>query len=63
MFKNTVKGQAVAAAPLAAIIAWAWNGSFPDMQMTVEVAGAMGGVVGPAVAWLVSWLPAPKDGA
>lgn len=56
-----VQGQMAAAAPLTALIAWAWNGSFPDMQMSVEVAGAMGGIVGPIVAWAVSWIPKPGE--
>lgn len=55
-----VVGQAGAAAPIASVIAWAWNISFPQAQMPAEVAGAIGGVVGPIVAYGVSWLPSPN---
>ena len=55
-----VIGQSAAAAPLAAVLAWAWNMSVPESPMPAEVAGAMGGLVGPMVAYLVSWLPHPN---
>ena len=55
-----VVGQSAAAAPLAAVLAWAWNISFPEAQMPAEVAGAVGGIIGPVVAYMVSWLPHPN---
>ena len=56
-----VVGQSAAGAPLAAVIAWAWNIHNPDMAMPAEVAGAVGGMIGPIVAYLVSWLPSPNS--
>ena len=55
-----VVGQSAAGAPFAAVLAWAWNMSFPDMQMPAEVAAPLGGLVGPIIAYLVSWLPSPN---
>ncbi|HEB79664.1 MAG TPA: hypothetical protein ENI79_04230 [Rhodospirillales bacterium] len=54
-----VIGQAAAASPISAFLAWVWNSYNPEHQMPAEVAGALGGLVGPAVAYLVSWLPHP----
>jgi len=56
-----VVGQASAAAPLAAVIAWAWNIKFPEAAMPAEVAGAIGGIIGPVVSYGVSWLPSPTS--
>ncbi len=55
-----VVGQSATAASLGAVVAWFWNGMLPDFQMTPEVAGALGGIIGPVVAYLVSWLPQPQ---
>lgn len=59
MMPKKVQGQIAAAAPLAGLIAWGWNLNFPEAQMTVEIAGMLGGIVGPVVAWFVSWVPHP----
>lgn len=58
---NKVKGQAMAAAPLAVVVVWAWNAYFPETQMPAEVGGALGAVIGPLAAWIVSWAPTPGD--
>ena len=55
-----ITGSTATAASLAALVAWLWNGYVDDPKMTVEVAGAMGGFIGPIVAYLVSWLPRPQ---
>ncbi len=57
-----VAGQTAGGAAVAAMIAWLWNGFVGEPAMTAEVAGAMGGLVGPVVAYLVSWLPDPDRG-
>ena len=59
-----VKGSAsVSGAVGAAVIAWLWNGFVGTPEMGPEVAAAMGALVGPIVAYLVSWLPHPhKEG-
>lgn len=60
--KPKVVGSTMAGGGVAAVIAWAWNGAFPEYPMTVEVAAVVGTtIVGPAVAWAVSWLPKPHD--
>ncbi len=66
--KKAITGSTIAA-PLAAVIAWAWNGWVPDPQMSVEVAASVGAliggllntVIGPVIDYLVSWLPRRKD--
>lgn len=55
--KKRVVGQVAIGAPVAAVAAWLWNGSFPEFQMPAEVAAAVGGLLGPAISWAVSWLP------
>lgn len=58
-----VVGQSAGGASLAAIIAFLWNGYIREPAMTAEVAGALGGLVGPLVAYLASWAPHPENGA
>lgn len=55
--KKKVLGQSAIGAPVAAVAAWLWNGSFPEFQMPAEVAAAVGGLLGPIISWAVSWLP------
>ena len=54
-----VTGQTAAGAGVASVVAWAWNISFPESAMPAEVAAALGGVIGPAIKYVVGWLPAP----
>ena len=57
---SRVKGSAnVSGAVGASVIAWAWNGFVGEPKIGPEVAAAMGALVGPVVAYLVSWLPHP----
>lgn len=56
-----VAGHAGTSAPVAALIAWLWNAYNPEHQMPAEVAGAIGGLVGPVVAYIVSWVPKPGE--
>ena len=57
-----VIGQSSGGAAVGTLVAWSWNGLFPDYQMTAEVAGSLGGLLGPPIAYMVSWLPQPKNG-
>ena len=56
-----VKGQIAAGAAFAVVIAWGWNEAFPEALMPGEVGAALGAIVGPVVAYLVSWLPMPGE--
>lgn len=57
-----IKGSAtVSGAVGAAVIAWAWNGFVGEPKMGPEVAASMGALVGPVVAYAVSWLPHPHE--
>ena len=55
-----IVGNAGLAAPAGALIAWLWNGFIGTPEMTAEVAATIGGLIGPVIAYLVSWLPAPE---
>jgi uncharacterized membrane protein YccC len=52
-----VTGNAMAGGGVGAVLAWGWNGLFPDYQMPAEVAAALAPLVGAVVAWAVSWVP------
>lgn len=54
-----IVATSVAASPIGAVAAWAWNGVSPDYPMTPEVAAAMSPLLGAALAYLASWLPKP----
>jgi hypothetical protein len=54
-----VIGQASGSSVAAGFIVWYWNGTHPEMPITAELAGGMGALVGPVLAYLVSWLPTP----
>ena len=43
----------------AGLVAWLWNGFVVAPQMPAEVAAILAGLLGPVVAYLVSWLPRP----
>ncbi len=60
MEKKRIVGQTAAGAPVGALVAWAWNGTFPEMQMGVEIAAALGGILGPMIKYVVSFLPHPN---
>lgn len=55
-----ITGQTAAGAAVAAVATWAWNVTHPEMMMPGEVAAALGGVIGPALKYVVSWLPHPN---
>lgn len=55
-----ITGSSIAAAPLGAVVAWAWNGFVGEPAMTVEVSAVIAGLLGVVVAYLVSWLPKPR---
>jgi len=57
--KKKIVGQTAAGAGVASVTAWVWNINYPESQMPAEVAAALGGVIGPAIKYLVSWLPHP----
>ena len=56
-----ITGNAAIAAPVGAVLAWAWNGFISEPQMSAEVAAALSPLVGAALAYLVSWLPHPNQ--
>ena len=56
-----ITGNAAIAAPVGAVLAWAWNGFVIEPQMSPEVAAALSPIIGVALAYLVSWLPHPNS--
>ena len=55
-------GQASGAAGAGVIVAFLWNIILPNHQMPAEVAASLGGLLGPVIAYAVSWVPRPENG-
>lgn len=61
---KVVPNSMLAGGGIGALVAWAWNGIFPEYPMTAEVAAVAGAtVIGPIVAYIVSWVPKPEENA
>ena len=54
-----VAANSVLSGTAAGVVAWLWNGFVAEPQMPAEVAGALAGLLGPVLAYLISWLPRP----
>ena len=59
---SKVAASSVLSGTSAGLVAWLWNGFVGEPKMPAEVAGVLAGLLGPVIAYLVSWLPRPPAG-